>query len=243
MKTIIWKCIKKVLSTAQWERIEKMAYSVVWERHGSINRESYDDYSATTAAVVDGLIHAGLSEWNILSVGGCIRHIVPLLPMFNKFVHSTMIPIEDKDDIKDLLNQVDVIEYNGDFFEIDDNNKDLENINVVISHETIHCMNDTRYHNSSDGIISRPYLFADKVCRLCPCVKNIFVSVNVAKEEQLLNNATVLSEKKFIESFEKEGFSVKKAVYDKFRTRGGVQLSRMLDLALSFPMNIAKNIL
>ncbi len=58
IKSIIYKIAKKFLSTEQWEHIERMAYLVVWDRHGGISREIYDDYSASTAVIVESLMHS-----------------------------------------------------------------------------------------------------------------------------------------------------------------------------------------
>jgi hypothetical protein len=49
-------------------------------------------------------------------------------------------------------------------------------------------------------------------------VKYVIASVDVAKEDHLVDNNAVLSDDKFINSFLEQGFHLEKKLYDKFRT-------------------------
>lgn len=215
------------MSIEKWQAIQNAAFQAIWYKQGSINREVFDDYSASTAIMVESLLNSGLEHYNVLSVGGCVSHIVPLLPMFNKFIHCTMIPIEEKEAIRDLLDKPKLQEYQGDFFDIegDDN---FEDVNFCISHVTLHCMNDIRYHNMKGYANNRPYTFASHLSQLCPNVKGVVLSVDVAEVERLQDNNVVLSEGKLLDSFKNVGFNLKKVVYDKYSTRKDDNLVRRI---------------
>jgi hypothetical protein len=150
MKRRIYRVLRCLFTTKQWKAIYDLAFTVVWDRNGRTARETYDDNSATTAMLVENLIKSGLSEYKVLSVTGKIGYLIPLVPMFSKVVHCTMLPIERKDDIADLIEDK-IVEYVGDFFGIPDNDSLFKELNVVISYATIHCKNDTRYLNLGGG--------------------------------------------------------------------------------------------
>ena len=107
-----------------------------------------------------------------------------------------------------------MIERTGDFFERSAEELYMNEVKVCISHAAIHCMNDTRYGNKGQKK-GRPYLFAGKLCELCPNVQHVIVSVPVNEKEHMADNATWLSDRKFIKSFTDHGFVLKNTAYDK----------------------------
>lgn len=54
--------------------------------------------------------------------------------------------------------------------------------------------------------------------KICPKIRGVVLSTDVAENENNQDNNVVLSEKKLLDSFEKEGFIVKRVIYDKYST-------------------------
>ena len=207
--------ITSKISTENWEKIQQKARNVLWVRHGMIEVENYGYYSATTM-----FMHRKMKEiWgeekiNLLSVGGRVAYVVPMIPFCTNLLHLSMIPMEEKDELKNICDNCNINQMVGDFFEFR-STEEFKRINVLVSHATIHCMNDTRYGNDVSNREFKSYLFAKKLVELCPNIKYAIVSVPVNLEEAIVNNSTHLSDRKFIKSFEDEGFRLESCLYDK----------------------------
>ena len=126
-----------------------------------------------------------------------------------------MVPIEDFEEINLLYTHDKIVERLGDFYELNNEMESMDEVEILISHATIHCMGDTRYGNTNERQNDRIYGFAQFVAGLCKNLKHIIVSVPVNERENLANNASWLNDKKFINSFEENGYKLKKAIYDK----------------------------
>src|SRR5580765_6278338 len=82
-------------------------------------------------------------------------------------------------------------------------------IDCVISHAAIHCLNDTRYGNNctSDGW-QKPYQVPAKLREIAGRPVPTIVSISVAREEGFFDNNTHLSHEKFTRCFEQSGWKL-----------------------------------
>ena len=89
-------------------------------------------------------------------------------------------------------------------------------VDCVISHAAIHCMNDSRYGNSADPRgWHKPYQAAAKIRQIVGDQPTpTIVSISVNREEGFFDNNTHLSHDKFIRSFEAAGFSLQEYFFD-----------------------------
>lgn len=199
--------------------------------------EIYDTYSASTYFFMDN-INMIQGERNVLSMGGMVRYIVPLMGMVNRITHCSMIEVCDESELMFLFGEGKhknfIIKY-GDFFDINPGDESLENLNIMVSHVALHCMNDTRYGNEWNNNL-RTYKFVKQLMNVCPNMKHVLVSVPVYYEDVVRNNNTLLDNEKFIKMFEDEGFILKDKLYDK---HGDYKVGERF--TYDFPVEFCKN--
>ena len=167
-------------------------------------------YGNTSVFTLDVLRrHGALSEMKLLSIASRMPHLADYLALFHTVHHNTMVqtclPLPAE------LFPAKLVMHRRDLFELD-----AMDVDCVISHAAIHCMNDTRYGNaqSADGW-QKPYRAAAKLRRIVgPKPTPIIVSISVNQEEGFVDNNTHLSHDKFIRSFEAAGFTLQEHFFD-----------------------------
>lgn len=186
-------------------------------KYKKLPNELFDYYSITSHFMLLKLSEYELldDKTNVLSVGCRLNQILPISHFFNVVNHLTTIPIDGMGKLEDIVGKTNIKINVGDFFQIEKNA--FANHQAVLSQATIHCMADTRYRNNKTNYskmeTSRPYMFAKKLKEVCPDVKACIVSVAVAEKDNFAENASILSQKKFIQSFLKSGFHLDSEFY------------------------------
>lgn len=173
------------------------------------NAESYDYYSATTTFMVNNI--SRVDSKIVFSLGGRVQQIVPLLGMLDRLYHCSVIRMKHDIDLRNLPGACDFIAIYEDFFNIE-HRKEFDEINIVISHACIHCLNDTRYFNNEEEF--RSYKVARRINELFPNVNMVILSAAVNKMGCIKDNSSFLCEEQLVESFLSNGFFLDEKFYD-----------------------------
>jgi hypothetical protein len=149
-----------------------------------------------------------IEKMKMLSVAALMPHLADYLALFHTVHHNTItetrLPLSPEDCAAKL------VLHRKDFFELGR----LE-IDCVISHAAIHCLNDTRYGNTtSRSGWRRPYQAAAKLREVAGRTIPAFISVAVHREEGFFDNNAHLSHEKFVRSFEQAGFTLRDYFFD-----------------------------
>jgi len=167
-------------------------------------------YGNTSLFALDVLRrHGSLSEMKLLSIATRMPHLADYLALFHTVHHNTM--VHTSLPLPAELSPANLVMHQRDLFELE-----ALDVDCVISHAAIHCMNDTRYGNSqsNDGW-QKPYRAAAKIRAIVgPKPTPTIVSVSVNHEEGFFDNNTHLSHEKFIRSFEAAGFKLQEYFFD-----------------------------
>lgn len=190
----------------------------IYRKNGMKYVEDYDYYSLTTAFMINELKNelknegGGFEGKICLSVGCKIGYLVVMLPLFKKVIHSTMEEMCEKEEVNKIFENK-IMEVCGDFMQLAEE-ESLKEVEVVLSHATIHCMQDSRYGNKFvEG--ETPYCFSNKLSSICPNAKHIIVSVPVNDNDNIVDNGSWLCDQKFIDSFVSNGYRIQAKLYDK----------------------------
>jgi hypothetical protein len=167
-------------------------------------------YGNTSLFALDVLRrHGALAEMKLLSIASRMPHLADYLALFHTVHHNTMVqtclPLPAE------LFPAKLVMHQRDLFELE-----ALDVDCVISHAAIHCMNDTRYGNSqsSDGW-QKPYRAAAKIRQIAGSKPTpTIVSISVNHEEGFFDNNTHLSHEKFTRSFEAAGFRLQELFFD-----------------------------
>jgi hypothetical protein len=172
--------------------------------------EFFNYYGNTSLFALDVLRrHGNLPQMKLLSIASRMPHLADYLGLFHTVHHNTM--VQTSLPLAAELCPAKLVMHQCDLFEL----PPLE-VDCVISHAAIHCMNDTRYGNASspDGW-QKPYRAATKIRQIIgdkptPAI----VSISVNRDEGFFENNTHLSHEKFIRSFESAGFHLQEYFFD-----------------------------
>lgn len=146
--TSIFSRILYCLPVKMLDKMKITLDGVIFRRHGSVEIEQYDYYSATTAFAYSNFKRILDGRIRLFSLAGKVEHITPMMGVCDSVFHLSMMPFEDADDLKSVISDYDnMVIKQGDFFLLE-KNEVLEQVNALVSHATIHCMNDTRYNNT-----------------------------------------------------------------------------------------------
>lgn len=206
---------------------KKYIKKIIRRFQGNKEMEYFDYYSMTSHFILKNTTQ----DSNVLSVGCRLNQLLPMSHFYKNIIHVTSVPIQDLDNIEDVLPISNLRIIIGDFFNLDYNL--FPSVDTLISQATIHCMSDSRYFNEFRKSEPAPYRFARKLIEICPNIKRAAVSIAVNREENIEDNYTWLNEKKFLASFEKAGFECIDRFYDINKPGGGIRFSLM------FPDNYA----
>lgn len=174
-------------------------------------RLEYVDFWAHTSLFALDVLrrHGPLGDMTLFSLGNRMAHLADYMGLFGKIYHNTtiktLLPVESKTNVSEVL----ILEQ--DFFDL----PQLD-IDCVISHAAIHCLNDTRYGNI--GLSSgwqRPYQAATKLREIIgPKSIPIIVSIAVHESESFIDDNARLSHDKFVSSFRQAGFTLNEHFFD-----------------------------
>lgn len=170
------------------------------------------DYYANASLFALEKLHARgkLSEMILFSLSARINHLADYIAIFSKVYHSTMVPTLIPYPERMCKDRLCILQ--ADFFELEP-----LPIDCLISHSTIHCMDDSRYGNTPERLtgIPKPYRVAEKIRYL---IGNkavpIFVTVAVNHREDFTINNSWLSHRNFVDSFLKGGFKLEDCYFD-----------------------------
>ena len=166
-------------------------------------------YGNTSLFALDVLQrHGTLADMKLLSIACLMPHLANYLAIFRAVHHNTMtqthlpIPIEQS--------PAKLTFHRKDFFEL----APLD-IDCVISHAAIHCLNDTRYGNecTTEGW-RKPYQAPAKLRQIAGRTVPAIVSIAVGGDEGFFDNNVHLSHEKFIRSFEQSGWKLRDYFFD-----------------------------
>lgn len=210
-----------------------------WFRNRRTRPQEYYDYnSATTYFMLRCMKNSEVEH--VMSVGGALNFLVPMTVLYPGIVHISQMPVEDLLDFNRQFHEA--IEFRQtDFFSLKDG--EYPQIDTVISHVTLHCMLDTRYHNdynklAESGGFERPYQFAERLLGICPNVRNVIVSAAINENEEFKDNGSFLADRKVKESFAHSGFVLRDTLYDlKARAGWGMEAPRF---SSRFPAEAAR---
>ncbi|MGA9996659.1 MAG: hypothetical protein WBP93_14675 [Pyrinomonadaceae bacterium] len=172
--------------------------------------EYIDFYGNTSLFALEVLQqHGALQEMRLFSLGNKMAHLADYLALFSTVYHNTLlqtaIPFADEHGAGKL------VLLKEDFFGL----PKLE-VDCVISHAAIHCLNDTRYGNrGSMSGWQRPYQAAAKLREIVGDKSlPVIVSIAAHKTESFIDDNARLSHEKFVASFSEAGFTLQKYFFD-----------------------------
>lgn len=149
-----------------------------------------------------------LADLRLLSVGSLMPHLADYLGLFRAVHHNTM--TETKLPLPAEECPAELSLHRQDLFTLG-----RLDVDCVVSHAALHCMNDTRYGNArSDAGQAKPYRAAAKLREIAGRVVPTVVSVAVHREEGLYDNNAHLSHDAFVRSFEEAGFTLRDHFFD-----------------------------
>lgn len=167
-------------------------------------------YGNTSLFALDVLRrHGALSDMKLLSIASRMPHLADYLALFHTVHHNTMtdtrLPLPpERCPARLVMHQKDLF--------------DLEplDIDCVISHAAIHCLNDSRYGNApTDTGRRKPYRAAWKIRQIVGTKPTpVIVSISVNRDEGFFDNNTHLSHDRFIQSFTEAGFVLQEHFFD-----------------------------
>lgn len=175
----------------------------------SENLEYVDFYGNTSMFALETLQRLGqLKDMSLFSLGNKMAHLGDYLALFGTVYHNTTmrteLPVNAQGASKLVL-------LREDFFSLGP-----LDIDCVISHAAIHCLNDTRYANTGSTLgWQRPYQAAAKLREIIG-TKTVPVIVSIAThhEESFIDNNARLGHQKFLDSFSQSGFTLKEHFFD-----------------------------
>ncbi|HYX29096.1 MAG TPA: hypothetical protein VE863_11060 [Pyrinomonadaceae bacterium] len=175
-----------------------------------LDLEYIDFYGNTSLFALEVLQRFGpLRGMRLFSLGNKMAHLADYLGLFGTVYHNSMlttaVPVEGNHGLAELKI------LREDFFDL----PALE-LDCVISHAAIHCLNDTRYGNAgSQQGWSRPYQAAAKL-RAIIGQKSVPIIVSIAahQTESFINDNARLSHDKFVASFTNAGFTLREHFFD-----------------------------
>jgi hypothetical protein len=166
-------------------------------------------YGNTSLFALDVLRrHGRLSDLKLLSVACLMPHLANYLAVFDTVHHNSMtdtrLPVPaDQTPAKLVLHRQDLF--------------DLPRLEVdcVISHAALHCLNDTRYGNANSAAgWAKPYRAAAKLREVAGRPVPAVVSVAVHRDEGFFDNNAHLGHAAFVRSFEAAGFALRDHFFD-----------------------------
>ena len=173
--------------------------------------EFVDFYAHTSFFALEKLRERGtpLKEMSLFSLGNKMAHLADYLALFAAVYHNTMLQTEVPVEPDECPSALTILR--EDFFSLPP-----LNIDCVISHAAIHCLNDSRYGNgaSTEGW-QRPYQAAGKLRQIIGDKSiPIIVSIAVHETESFIDDNARLSHEKFVDSFRRAGFSLEDHFFD-----------------------------
>lgn len=172
--------------------------------------EFVDSYANTSMFALESLSQMGdIRKMRLLSISTRVSHLADYCAIFDSVIHNTMLntafPFDSTACPKRRLSVI-----YGDFFDL----PPLD-VDCVISHAAIHCFSDSRYRNSPEESLAKPYATAKKLRTIIGESRiPVIVSVAVLHEGVFIDDNAHLSHSKFVESFQNAGFELQNHFFD-----------------------------